>query len=150
MLAHPLFAGFGGFHRELWIGISLGNGLWRSAFSHNLLVGQFGSGEIAVYDVTSGRFVGKVQDNTGAALTIDGLWALAFGNGGTAGPVNTLFFTAGPVTDYASAKTADTARMKGIIVSGIPGTGMLAFKATLTPEQIDDLVAYLAAFKPAP
>lgn len=58
-----------------------------------------------------------------------------------------------PPTDFTTVaywKAADTARMKGIIVSGIPGTGMLAFKATLTPEQIDDLVAYLAAFKPAP
>jgi hypothetical protein len=29
-------------------------------------------------------------------LAIDGLWALAFGNGVSAGPTNTLFFTAGP------------------------------------------------------
>ena len=65
------------------------------AFSHNLLVGQFGSGEIAVYDVSSGRFIGKMQDDKGGVLMIDGLWALAFGNGGTAGPLNTLFFTAG-------------------------------------------------------
>jgi uncharacterized protein (TIGR03118 family) len=65
------------------------------AFSHNLLVGQFGSGEIAVYDVSSGRFVGTMQDPTGAALSIEGLWALSFGNGATAGPLNTLYFTAG-------------------------------------------------------
>lgn len=65
------------------------------AFSHNLLVGQFGSGEIAVYDVSSGRFVGKMQNDTGAVLSIEGLWSLSFGNGGNAGPLNTLFFTAG-------------------------------------------------------
>jgi len=65
------------------------------AFSHNLLVGQFGSGEIAVYDVASGRFLGKLQNDMGGVLSIDGLWALGFGNGATAGPVNTLFFTAG-------------------------------------------------------
>jgi uncharacterized protein (TIGR03118 family) len=65
------------------------------AFSHDLLVGQFGSGEIAVYSVSSGRFLGKVQDESGATLTIDGLWALSFGNGANAGPLNTLFFTAG-------------------------------------------------------
>ena len=52
------------------------------AFSHNLLVGQFGSGEIAAYDVASGRFVGTMLDPTGAVLSIDGLWALSFGNGG--------------------------------------------------------------------
>jgi uncharacterized protein (TIGR03118 family) len=66
------------------------------AFSHNLLVGQFGSGEIAVYDVASGRFVGKMQDAASAVLSIDGLWALSFGGGGTnSGPLNTLYFTAG-------------------------------------------------------
>jgi uncharacterized protein (TIGR03118 family) len=67
------------------------------AFSHNLLVGQFGSGEIAAYDVATGAFLGKVRDKaTDAVLAIDGLWALGFGNGAAAGPLNTLFFTAGP------------------------------------------------------
>ena len=28
-------------------------------------------------------------------VQIDGLWALAFGNGGTGGPTGTLYFTAG-------------------------------------------------------
>ncbi len=74
------------------------------AFSHNLLVGQFGSGEIAAYDVATGAFLGKVLKETGnEVLAIDGLWALGFGNGGTspnaAGPLNTLFFTAGPVDE---------------------------------------------------
>jgi hypothetical protein len=32
----------------------------------------------------------------GQRLEIDGLWALQFGNGGMAGPTETLFFTAGP------------------------------------------------------
>jgi uncharacterized protein (TIGR03118 family) len=64
-------------------------------FSHNLLVGQFGSGEIVAYDVASGRFIGKMHDAANAVLSIEGLWALSFGNGGTAGPLNTLYFTAG-------------------------------------------------------
>jgi len=65
------------------------------AFSHHVLVGQFGSGEIAVYDAVTGRFVGKVKDDMDNVLVIDGLWALSFGNGQNAGPLNTLFFTAG-------------------------------------------------------
>ena len=32
---------------------------------------------------------------TDKVLAIDGLWALGFGNGASAGPLNTLFFTAG-------------------------------------------------------
>lgn len=65
-------------------------------FSHALLVGQFGSGEIVAYNINTGRFIGKLLDSTGKTIVIDGLWALSFGNGGTAGPLNTLFFTAGP------------------------------------------------------
>ncbi len=65
------------------------------AFSHNLLVGQFGSGEIAAYDVATGAFLGTMRDPTDHVLAIEGLWALSFGNGANAGPLNTLFFTAG-------------------------------------------------------
>jgi len=66
------------------------------AFTHNLLVGQFGSGEIAAYDVTTGKFLGKMRDKTtDEVIEIEGLWALSFGNGANAGPLNTLFFTAG-------------------------------------------------------
>ncbi len=65
------------------------------AFSHNLLVGQFGSGEIAAYDIASGRFLGKMLDGAGSTLAIEGLWALSFGNGANSGPLNSLYFTAG-------------------------------------------------------
>jgi uncharacterized protein (TIGR03118 family) len=63
--------------------------------SNTLLVGQFGSGQIAMFDLKAGRFSGLLRDPSNQPLTIDGLWALSFGNGGTAGPTNTLFFTAG-------------------------------------------------------
>jgi uncharacterized protein (TIGR03118 family) len=66
------------------------------AFSHHVLVGQFGSGEIAVYDVATGAFVGEMRNTADVVLTIPGLWDLSFGNGAAAGPLNTLFFTAGP------------------------------------------------------
>jgi uncharacterized protein (TIGR03118 family) len=66
------------------------------AFSHNVLVGQFGSGEIAAFDAVSGEFLGRMREaTTQATLKIDGLWALSFGNGAAAGPLNSLFFTAG-------------------------------------------------------
>jgi uncharacterized protein (TIGR03118 family) len=65
------------------------------AFSHNLLVGQFGSGEIAAYDVVTGAFLARLRNPHEEILTIDGLWALSFGNGGASGPLNVLFFTAG-------------------------------------------------------
>ena len=62
---------------------------------NTILIGNFGDGQIHAFDPASGLFVGQLTDGT-APLTIDGLWALSFGNGGSAGDVNTLFFTAGP------------------------------------------------------
>lgn len=63
--------------------------------SNTLLVGQFGSGQIAMFEMKRGSFVGLLHGSDGQPLTIDGLWALDFGNGASAGPTSTLFFTAG-------------------------------------------------------
>ena len=64
-------------------------------YSNHLLIGNAGSGEIAVYDLASGRFDGLLRDANGHAFQNDRLWALRFGNGQAAGPTNWLFFTAG-------------------------------------------------------
>jgi len=64
-------------------------------FSNDLLVGNFGDGRINVVDPSTGDFLGQLRDRDNTAITIDGLWGLAFGNGANAGPTNTLFFTAG-------------------------------------------------------
>jgi uncharacterized protein (TIGR03118 family) len=61
-----------------------------------LLVGNFGDGKINVFDPNTGAFKGALQTKTGAPRVIDGLWALIFGNGGSGGAKNTLYFTAGP------------------------------------------------------
>jgi len=67
------------------------------AFSHSILVGQFGSGQIVAFDAVTGRFQGALQDQNGQPIQHDGLWALAFGAGNTnSGPANGLFFNAGP------------------------------------------------------
>jgi len=64
-------------------------------FSGNILVGQFGSGAIVAFNATTGNLTGLLLDPNVLQLQIDGLWGLGFGNGGTAGPTTTLFFTAG-------------------------------------------------------
>ena len=64
-------------------------------YSNHILIGNAGSGQIAVYDVASGRFDGLLRDANGHALQNDRLWALQFGNGNAAGPSNWLSFTAG-------------------------------------------------------
>jgi uncharacterized protein (TIGR03118 family) len=71
-------------------------------FSKHLLIGNFGDGRIHAFDFKRhghfGRFDldGRMKDASGRTLRIDGLWAIAFGNGAGAGPLTTLFFTAGP------------------------------------------------------
>ena len=65
------------------------------SFSDDLLVGNFGSGQIAAFDHEEGKFHAILKNTSGNPIIIEGLWGLGFGNGATAGPKNTLFFTAG-------------------------------------------------------
>ena len=69
-------------------------------FSGDLLVGNFGDGQINAYEeLSNGHFEhrGELRAADGKSITIDGLWALQFGHGTpNNGPTNTLFFTAGP------------------------------------------------------
>jgi len=37
-----------------------------------------------------------LNDKNNMPIMIDGLWGIAFGSGGTSGPANSLFFSAGP------------------------------------------------------
>jgi uncharacterized protein (TIGR03118 family) len=68
-------------------------------FAGDLLVGNFGDGQINAYEETASGFEhrGTLRDSSsGGKLVIDGLWALEFGNSGNNGDPDTLFFTAGP------------------------------------------------------
>lgn len=68
-------------------------------FGGDLLVGNFGNGRIHAFDLsaTGGPVLdGTLQQTSGGAIAIDGLWGLGFGNDGNAGPSGTLYFTAGP------------------------------------------------------
>ena len=87
----------------------LETGLWLNApwgmaqapgdfgpYSHDILIGNFGSGRIAAYDPVTGKFKDFLRDAKSSPVWIDGLWALAFGNDAVAGPATTLYFSAGP------------------------------------------------------
>jgi len=64
-------------------------------FSGDLLVGNNdAAGWINAFNVTTGAYVGTLMHN-GSAISDNGLWGLEFGNGGSAGPTNTLYLTAG-------------------------------------------------------
>jgi uncharacterized protein (TIGR03118 family) len=64
-------------------------------FGGDLLVGNFGDGQINAFNPDTGVFAGQLTDPAGNPITIGGLWALRFGNDGAAGDSHTLFFTAG-------------------------------------------------------
>jgi uncharacterized protein (TIGR03118 family) len=67
-------------------------------FAGDLLVGNFGDGEINAYAEHNGQFthVGELRDASGKSLSVDGLWALEVSQGGNNGDPGILFFTAGP------------------------------------------------------
>ena len=68
------------------------------AYSHNILVGQFGSGEILVFNPVTGQFIDRLRDANNAPITIDGIWGINFGSSaasGNSGSATTLFFAAG-------------------------------------------------------
>ena len=73
---------------------------WGLAYGpdRRLYVANFGSGRIAIFSRRSSgwRFDGHVRGRKGKPLFVNGLWGIAFGNGGMAGPKDTLFFAAGP------------------------------------------------------
>lgn len=67
-------------------------------FGGDLLVANFGSGRVDAYTrrASGWSFDGQLPGRRGTTLTVVGLWGIAFGNGGMAGPKDTLFFAAGP------------------------------------------------------
>jgi len=64
-------------------------------FAGTLLVGNFGDGTINAFKRGSGKFVGSLSESNGMKIKIDGLWAIAFGNGAFNSDEEDLYFTAG-------------------------------------------------------
>lgn len=64
-------------------------------FSRDLLMGNFGDGIINAFDPNTGNLLGQLDGTNGLPLVNDGLWDITFGNGGSRGSKNILYFTAG-------------------------------------------------------
>jgi uncharacterized protein (TIGR03118 family) len=79
-------------------GIALAPSDFCNSTAGSLLVGNFGDGHITSIDLASGRVIGQVADTKGAALAVDGLWSIGFGDG-IVGATNHLYFTAGPAEE---------------------------------------------------
>jgi uncharacterized protein (TIGR03118 family) len=69
-------------------------------FSGDLLIGNFGDGEITAFaqdEDGEWGLRGQLRGTDHRPIAVEGLWALQFGHGATNnGPTTTLFFTAGP------------------------------------------------------
>lgn len=75
-------------------GLAYAPSSWGRA-AGDLLVGQFGNGQIELFDPHNGHHTGTVRDDQGHKLVIDGLWALMAGDA-TSGGDGSMLFTAGP------------------------------------------------------
>ncbi|MDQ2775405.1 MAG: TIGR03118 family protein [Acidobacteriota bacterium] len=65
------------------------------SFGNDLLVGNFGNGEILAYDPSTGNYLSTIDGVNGSPIVNDFLWALEFRTGGANTSPNTLYFTAG-------------------------------------------------------
>ena len=95
-------------------------------FGGDLLGGNFSTAasEINAFDPNTGAFAGTITVDPGAGNTPGGLWGLIFGNGGSGGPANTLFFSDGLDSEthglFAALTPAATAAPEpsGLVILG--------------------------------
>lgn len=76
-------------------GMALAPSTWGK-YAGKLLVGNFGDGRITAFDLPTAAQIGQLKTPKGQALAIPGLWGLMPGNGASAGPTTSVYFTAGP------------------------------------------------------
>jgi uncharacterized protein (TIGR03118 family) len=65
------------------------------SFSNDLLVGNFGNGEILIFNPTTDAFLGTLDGPNGQPLVNPFLWALETRTGGANVNTDALYFTAG-------------------------------------------------------
>jgi uncharacterized protein (TIGR03118 family) len=88
-------------------------------FSDDLLVGNFGNGEINAFDPVTGAFLGTLTDSSGDPIVNQDLWALEVDPGST--DPNAIYFTAG--IDH------QTEGLFGELTSSAPEPGSTVFGA---------------------
>lgn len=115
-------------------------------FGGDILIGNFGDGNINVYDPKTFAFLGQLADGTGKTLNYPSLWELFFGltqpSSSNGGNLNTLYFTAGLASEkhglLASVNTNPTA-------SGTATYGFSASASNLTVAAGSSVTAVVSA-----
>jgi uncharacterized protein (TIGR03118 family) len=97
-------------------------------FSNDLLIGNFGNGEINAFNPTTGAFLGTLDNSSGDPISEGlGLWALMFGTGGSGSSASTLYITAG-INNQADGLLAEidpTPEPETLVLFGIGMFGVL-------------------------
>jgi len=110
-----------GTHLDSPWGVAIAPAGWGQ-FGGDLLIGNNGGdGTINAYSLT-GTYEGQVDLNTNSPFSEQQLWALSFGNGGSFGSPNTLYFDAGYTADAANG-------LIGAVSVPEPSTGILCLLA---------------------
>jgi uncharacterized protein (TIGR03118 family) len=107
-------------------------------FGGDLLVGNFSfdASEINAFDPITGAFIGSIPINTGANGP-GGLWSLIFGNGGSNGDPNTLFFTDGINGEadglFGAISAVPEPSTWAMMLLGFAGVGFMAYRRKSKP-----------------
>jgi uncharacterized protein (TIGR03118 family) len=97
-------------------------------YANDLLVGNFGNGEVHAFDPVTGAPVGTLEGVNGNPIVIPGLWDITMGNSGPGVNLNAIYFTAGlPLSD-----APDDLEKAGLFgdLAPVPEPGSLALLAT--------------------
>jgi uncharacterized protein (TIGR03118 family) len=122
-------------------------------FANALLVGNFntgnaalGPGHISAFslapDADNGKFLGVLEGTDGKPLSIDGLWQLIFGNGGSGGNPSVLYFSAG-IQNQAHGLFGSLSTCHGPVISGASASPTVLWPPNnkLVPVAVDYSVA---------
>jgi uncharacterized protein (TIGR03118 family) len=103
------------------------------SFAGDLLVGNFGDGMIDAYNATTGAFIDVLRGPNDKPIDITDLWALALGNGGSAGSPNSLYFTAGLVDEgdglFGSLTVVPEPSTWAMTLAGFAGLGLAGYRS---------------------
>jgi uncharacterized protein (TIGR03118 family) len=102
-------------------------------FGNDLLVGEFGDGEIDAYS-TAGVFKGVIDGSDGLPLVNSDLWALDFRTGGANTNPDTLYFTAG-IDNQSQGLFGSIAESPEPKPGFLTGLGIVALILSLRPRQ---------------
>jgi uncharacterized protein (TIGR03118 family) len=110
-------------------GITMAPATGFGSFSGDILIGNFGNGEINAYS-TAGAFQGTISDSSGNPIVNANLWSLEFRTGGTDVNTAALYFDAGIDGQmeglFGEITVAPEPGSRGLVLAGCAFIGLWA------------------------